>query len=108
MRKKQMTALACVLVYLLSFGGAAAVMGTEDTTKREPVAAVETAAVSEEYTIREHNGMVAVFRSGEDVPLLKTDIPVDGLRTADRELMERGIALESYTEVLYMLEDFDS
>jgi hypothetical protein len=44
--------------------------------------------------------VVAVFLKGEETPTVETDIFVSGLRARDRELLERGIEKESYTEVL--------
>ena len=111
MKKKWRTVIACVVVYFLSFGAAAGVMGT-DREERELVnaetAVVSTVSSQPDYLVKEHNGMVAVFMSDEVSPVIETDIPVNGLRQTDRELMEQGVVLESYTEVLYLLEDFGS
>lgn len=111
MKKKLRTAFACVMIYFLSFGAAAGVMGT-DNEERELVKAemvtAETVSIQPDYLIKEYNGVVAVFLDGESMPLIQTDIPVNGLRQTDRELIEQGISLESYTDVLYLLEDFGS
>ncbi len=113
MKKRMRNAAACAAVYILSFGLAAAVTDGGGTERKTVTAAAEIRAPesreeSPEYIVKEHNGVVAVFVRGEDAPTEKTDIFVSGLRGRDRELVRRGIALESYSEVLYLLEDLNS
>jgi hypothetical protein len=58
------------------------------------------------YTIRPYNGKIAVF-SGDfsERPAIETDIDVAGLRAHDRALLEAGIAVSEYGDVLALLED---
>ena len=111
MKKKWMTAFACVLIYFLSFGVTAGVMGTAPQEREMVNAEIMTAepvSSQPDYLVKEHNGVIAVFLNGESQPMIQTDIYVNGLRQTDRELIKNGIALESYTDVLCLLEDFDS
>ena len=111
MKKKWMTAFACVLIYFLSFGITAGVMGTSSQERKMVKAEItvsETVSSKTDYLVKEHNGVIAVFINGEAQPVIQTDIYVNGLRQTDRELMKEGIALDSYTDVLCLLEDFYS
>ncbi len=108
MKKIWRTAAICVAIYVLSFGVTAAVMSI-DTVERDVVtASVSADTVSEEpvYMLKTYNGRVTVFIDGE--PTIETDILLTGLRQNDREMLEQGIVVESYTDVLCMLEDFGS
>jgi hypothetical protein len=59
------------------------------------------------YTLREYNGVIAVFtRSFGAEPAIVTDIRVADLREYDRRLLEAGIRAESYEDVLRLFEDF--
>lgn len=111
MKKGWRTAAACFAVYILSFCIAAAVIRPE-TNERETVNASVTASrdvsTKTSYIIKEHNGVVAVFLNNENTPVIETDISITGLRQTDRQLLTNGIELENYTDVLYMLEDFNS
>lgn len=112
MKRGWKTAIACFIVYVLSFGAAAGVMGNEPIEREivDEEATLSTKAISSQpdYLVKEHNGVVAVFFDGDTKPMIETDISISGLRQNDRELIEQGIALESYNEVLGLLEDFDS
>lgn len=108
MKKVWKTVISCVVVYALSFGVTAAVMGTTPPEQKAVMADVGADAVNSEpvYMLKAHNGKVAVFVDGELT--VTTDISVNGLRQTDRELLSDGIVLGSYTDVLCMLEDFGS
>ena len=113
MNRTLRTVMTCAAVYMLSFGLAAAVTGEgsrpdEAVTAGADMSVVDMSAKSGSYIVKEHNGVVAVFLKGEETPTVETDIFVSGLRARDRELLERGIEKESYTEVLCLLEDLDS
>ena len=59
-----------------------------------------------EYVLREYEGCVAVFASVGDVsPLSLTDIEVDTLRSADRQLLRTGLPVSDREELLTLLED---
>lgn len=62
-----------------------------------------------EYILMEHSGVIAVFMpAGGDEPVSLTDIPVDTLRSVDRELLREGIAVSDREELLTLLEDLGS
>ena len=61
-----------------------------------------------EFILREFDGCVAVFAAGERRPLTMTDIPVRGLREADRALLNAGLPCADRDEVLTLLEDLGS
>ena len=61
------------------------------------------------YIIRSHNGKIALFTNDfTTTPTVETDIDVNMLRAYDRQLLERGIEVSTYEEVLRLLEDFVS
>lgn len=116
MKKGWRIACAYIMVYALSFGLTAAVMGTgreeaepQLSSNASPVIS-EAAYTSSEptYVIKGYNGVVAVFISGNDAPVIQTDILVSSLRNGDQTLMQKGIAINTYTEVLCLLEDLGS
>lgn len=108
MKKVWKTVVGCILVYALSFGVTAAVMGIAPGEKEVVTADVGASAVNAEpeYMLKAQNGKVAVFVDGELTVM--TDISVSGMREADRKLLEQGIVLGTYNDVLCMLEDFGS
>ena len=113
MNKVTRTVITCGMVYVLSFGLTAAVMGEggasrEATTVLSEAAVRDTVEKERSYVVKEHNGVVAVFIKGEDTPAFETDIFVSSLRARDREQIQSGITKDNYTEVLCLLEDLDS
>ena len=62
-----------------------------------------------EYFLKAHEGYVAVYTVKRESELSDvTQIEVDGLRTADRAMLEKGIPVLSRTELLTLLEDLGS
>lgn len=60
------------------------------------------------FTVKEHNGKIAVFQNGNDDPIKILDGPyVRDLPTHDRELLQNGIVVETETELIALLEDYD-
>lgn len=60
------------------------------------------------YTVKEHDGKIAVFQNGSNDPIKILDGPyVRDLPTFDRELLENGITVETETELNALLEDYD-
>ena len=59
------------------------------------------------YIVKSQDGKVALF-TGEFVasPAILTDIDVAALREYDRLMLEAGIPVDTYDEVLRLLEDF--
>jgi len=61
------------------------------------------------FIVRAHNGKIALFTDDFTItPAIETDIDVNGLRAYDRALLERGIEVDTYEDVLRLLEDFGS
>jgi hypothetical protein len=61
------------------------------------------------FVLREYEGYVGVFEGGGGkTPLTVTDIAVDGLREADRDMLGAGIAVADRDELLTLLEDLGS
>lgn len=54
--------------------------------------------------VREHNGMVCVYRDG--ILYYKTDIPVISLPEQNRKELSEGIKVANETEMHRLLEDF--
>ena len=70
---------------------------------------VQMAKAESGYTLRAFNGHIAVFYGDiMNSPAIETTIDVDTLRAVDREKLEAGIVVDSYDEVLKLLEDFGS
>ena len=59
------------------------------------------------YTIRLHNGAIAIFEDGSSRPLYTADTPASRLPAADRLLLENGIRAETLTEAYRMIEDYE-
>ena len=58
------------------------------------------------FIIRAHNGRIALFSdSFASAPAVETDIDISLLRAYDRELLENGIEVDTYEDVLRLLED---
>ena len=94
---------AALAVSLLITG---AVTGLDDARRG---ADVHTVSEHDEarYIIKSQDGKVALF-TGEFVssPAILTDIDITGLREYDRLMLEAGIPVDTYDEVLRLLEDF--
>ena len=59
--------------------------------------------------LAEYQGSVAVFDSANrETPLQVTDIGTEGLRAADRKLMEVGVTVHTREELEALLEDLGS
>lgn len=69
---------------------------------RRSAAAEEGMALS----LRSEGGVVAVYSGGEKVA--ETEISLSGLRDADRALVEGGVAVEDYEELVRLIEDLNS
>lgn len=71
---------------------------------------VEPSAVSGgwEYLIREYDGRLAVFHGGSEEPELVFDVFVHTLPEYDRGQLKQGVAVQSYEELISLLEDYTS
>ena len=69
----------------------------------------ESSAVKESlYTLREYEGCVAIYCSGEAQPGTVTDIEVRLLPARDRELLRGGLGATDLQELSRLLEDLGS
>jgi hypothetical protein len=104
--------LKTIAFYLTVFAAAFLITGLAvgGTGKEAPgdVPAVLAESLSEGgYQIRAFDGRIAVFYDGfTDRPAIETTIDVQSLRAYDRQLLENGIEVEKYEDVLRLLEDF--
>ena len=77
------------------------------TTAAADFAYVPSCSLAEaEYVLREYDGCVAVFASAVDKdPITLTDIEIETLRDADRQILNAGLAVADREELLTLLED---
>ena len=75
----------------------------------QPATSTAYADSGETYILRLSGDSVAIYLQGqEESPLLVTDIQANHLRESDRALLENGITVSSYDEILQLLEDLNS
>jgi len=60
------------------------------------------------YLVKERDGFLTVFYKGRGYPVFISNIPLASLRGVDRQEVERGILVETRTELIKLLEDFGS
>ncbi len=99
--KKRFWILAALLALsLLAAATAAAVCTAQDRVPEEEPPAAEAGG----YILTAAEGTIGLYRDGELI--LRTDVPLAGLRETDRVQVEAGIRLETFEEALMLLEDF--
>lgn len=96
------------LALVSALGAAATIRGRGDQIPAEVWAPYQAKSGRAQYLLREEDGFVAVYRSGENRPERLTDIETPLLRRADRAMLARGIPAEDLREVLTLLEDLGS
>ena len=99
-----MAALAAASVW----GAVGTIRRAEDLIPTEIYAQYHAKGARAEYLLREQDGYIAVYRSGERNALQRTQIETAILRKADRAMLSRGIPAENMGEVLSLLEDLGS
>ena len=67
-----------------------------------------SATASSRYTVGIHGDYVAVFVPGQAVPVFITETRVALLPQADRDMLTRGIPIDSEAELSAILEDYSS
>lgn len=70
-------------------------------------ALIGASASAARFTLREYNGKIALFYDGDDEPSAVYQTQLNELYPADRELLEKGISLNSYEELRRLIEDLD-
>ena len=101
-------AVTAALALAAAWGAAETIRRTEDRIPAEVYARYQAKSGRAQYLLREKDGFVAVYRSGENRPARVTDIETPLLRRADRAMLEKGIPAEDLGEVLSLLEDLGS
>ncbi|HAJ66150.1 MAG: hypothetical protein IJI06_10020 [Oscillospiraceae bacterium] len=105
------TAILGVMLVLAAFsawGAVKTVRRAEDPVPDEIYAALCAKSGRAQYLLREEDGVVAVYRSGENRADRMTGIETAALRRSDRAMLRRGIPAEDIGEVLLLLEDLGS
>jgi len=129
MTPKHIMSIVCVFAALVMAGAAAAaVMQPQpeasevfsETHYSKPAMTKTDADETRELGIQEKsggfllktvNGVISVFDGRTDAeasPVLETQIDVSTLRAYDRETFEKGIVVETYEELVRILEDFSN
>lgn len=124
MVKRMVTAVVTVLMgvglgVLLAFAGhsgtAVAAPANQPPSSAESPIASEIApppapesAVAQGYYIKEYKGRVSVLRSGSEVPEMIFDISTKMLPELDRQQLSQGIYVETYEELVRLVEDYIS
>lgn len=111
MKIKVRFALLMAAFAIAAFCAAAPVLASrpeEEKTQQVLEGTAEEYSSSErsKYILREHNNCISVFCGDERVK--DTRIDVSQLRAHDREILSDGIAVDTYGEVLSLIEDFES
>ena len=90
------------------FGAAGTMRRKDEQIPAEVYALYQAKSGRAQYLLREKNGRIAVYKSGQNRPELVTDIETLTLRRADRAMLTKGIPAEDIGEVLSLLEDLGS
>lgn len=59
------------------------------------------------YTVKEHNGIIAVFKGNEQLSIMHTKVPVSNLPSEDKSLLKKGVEFSSYKDMLFFLENYE-
>ena len=105
------TAILGVMIALAAFsawGAVRTVRRADDPVPAEIYAGFIAKSGRAQYLLREENGVVAVYRGGENRADRMTEIETAALRRSDRAMLRRGIPAENIGEVLLLLEDLGS
>ncbi len=106
--KLALLAVMVTLALTAAWGALGTIRRTEERIPAEIYAIYQAKSASARYLLREKDGLVAVYKSGENRPLRMTGIETTLLRRADRAMLEKGIPAEDLSEVLTLLEDLGS
>lgn len=109
--KVRIALLLCLAAAVIYTGGEALrKLVPPQTAVPEEIYASFLAHESEaEYFLKSHDGFVAVYTGKREAePFSVTPIEVDGLRLADKAMLDKGIPVVSRVELLSLLEDLGS
>ena len=97
-----------LLAAVSAWGAVKTVRRAEDPIPTEVYAGFCAKRGRAQYLLRDEDGIVAVYRSGENRADRLTEIETAALRRSDRAMLRRGIPAENLGEVLLLLEDLGS
>ena len=60
------------------------------------------------YIVKDYGGNIAIFEKGKDTPFRITDVSINELPQADKELLQQGITANDQEELNIILEDYCS
>ena len=106
--KIMLLAVMITLAFSAAWGAAGTIRRAEERIPAEVYALYQSKSGRARYLLREKDGFVAVYKSGENRLERLTDIETALLRRADRAMLEKGIPAEDLGEVLSLLEDLGS
>lgn len=92
------------MCFIVSFG----VLPTIKNHSNETSSESQSPNSSLSYVVKDFNGNIAVFENGQNSPFKITDVPINSLPYADREILKKGIAVNSKNELNRILEDYCS
>ena len=103
----------CCAVFFSSFFLTGVILSAGATSEDETAGGYAFTAYAPEdtaiYILRTFNGNIAIFYGEfQNEPAIETEIKVEKLRAVDRALLDAGIEVEKYEDVLKLLEDFGS
>lgn len=78
---------------------------SEVSQETDAFAAKETD--SDTYTVREHNGGIAVFAGDDPEPIITENTKVNMLPKDDQKLLADGIKFTSYREMIEFLQNYE-
>lgn len=67
----------------------------------------DTPRAEQGFVLGEYEGRLAIFGQSKE-PISVTEIELDGLRAADREMVRKGIPVTTREELVSLLEDLGS
>ena len=104
--KYKLRMVICGVLAVMALTCAVTALAAPGATMPQTLAAADA---DDGFVLREHDGYIGIFSAGsEQTPMTVTDIEVQTLRAADRELLRAGLHAASYEEVLALLEDLGS
>ncbi|MDR1002339.1 MAG: BofC C-terminal domain-containing protein [Oscillospiraceae bacterium] len=107
MRKPQnlflILASAFLLVSVLIFASSARTYAAE---KEKDVS--ELSGQNGYFVVRQIDGKIGIFGGTDEQPITTIDVDVAELPEEDRNLLESGLIAESYSELVSIIEDYQS
>ena len=98
-------------VFLLSIGAVSVAFAGFAVTVRAlgaPPDASPSQLDTHHYAVRAESGKISVFPNSSGLPEIETDIDTATLREYDRALLEHGIVVAGYENMIGLLEDFSN